>query len=41
MALRYPTKLLHRITDITPELLQEMKVRALLLDVDNTLSDPE
>ena len=41
MALRYPTKLLHRITDITPELLQEMKVRALLLDVDNTLSEPE
>ena len=38
MALRYPTKLFHRITDITPELLAEMNARALLLDVDNTLS---
>lgn len=38
MALRYPTKMLHRITDVSPEILAEMKVRAVLLDVDDTLS---
>lgn len=38
MALRYPTRLLHRITDVSPEILTEMKVRAVLLDVDDTLS---
>lgn len=38
MALRYPTRMLHRITDISPELLKKMKVRAVLLDVDDTLS---
>lgn len=38
MALRYPTRMLHRITDVSPELLAQMKVRAVLLDVDDTLS---
>ena len=34
----YPTKALHRVTEITPELLEAMGVRGLLLDVDDTLS---
>ena len=39
MALRYPTRMLHRITDITPEFLSSLGITALLLDVDNTLSE--
>ena len=39
MALRYPTRMLHRITDITPEFLSTLGITALLLDVDNTLSE--
>ncbi len=39
MALRYPTRMLHRVTDITPEFLSSLGVTALLLDVDNTLSE--
>ncbi len=29
---------LHRVTDITPELLEKMGIRGLLLDIDNTLT---
>lgn len=40
MALLYPTVTLEKVTDITPELLREMGVDAILLDVDNTLAPP-
>lgn len=33
-----PTVALHRVTDITPDLLHELAAEALLLDVDNTLA---
>lgn len=33
-----PNLFLERVTDITPEMLNEIGVKALLLDVDNTLS---
>lgn len=33
-----PTKALTKVTDITPKLLKDMKVEAVLLDVDNTLA---
>lgn len=33
-----PTALQHRVTDLTPEYLRGMGVRALLLDVDNTIA---
>ena len=38
MPLLQPTKWLRRITQITPEMLCTLSVRALLLDVDNTLT---
>ena len=38
MSLFYPTMLKNRITDITLEELQAMGVKALLLDIDNTLT---
>lgn len=38
MPLLYPTIMLKRVSDITPEMLRQMGVRALLLDVDNTLT---
>lgn len=38
MALRLPTVSTKGLLDITPELLRKMKVKAILLDVDNTLS---
>ena len=38
MALQLPTLATKRLLDITPELLHTMQVRAILLDVDNTLS---
>ncbi len=38
MALLLPTVSLEKVTEITPELLRRMRVRALLLDVDNTLA---
>ncbi len=38
MALFRPTCLHDRVTDLSPELLEEMGVRALLLDVDNTIA---
>ncbi len=40
MKLLYPTVTLEKVTDITPELLHEMNVDAILLDVDNTLAPP-
>lgn len=33
-----PTRALTKVTDITPKLLRDMKVEAVLLDVDNTLA---
>ena len=41
MSFCYPTRILHRVTDITPQILMSMGVKALLLDVDNTLSEPD
>ena len=38
MAVFKPTGTLHRVTDITPELLGAMHIRALVLDVDNTMA---
>ena len=38
MKILQPDILLHRVTDITPELLRERHVRGLVLDVDNTLA---
>lgn len=38
MSIFYPTVLKNRITDITAAELEEMGVKALLLDVDNTLT---
>ena len=33
-----PNKMLHRVTDITPETLSKLGAKALALDIDNTLS---
>jgi hypothetical protein len=38
MALRLPTVSAKGLLDVTPELLHKLKVKAILLDVDNTLS---
>lgn len=38
MALLKPSVICSRITDITPQLLEKMKIKALLLDVDNTIT---
>lgn len=38
MACFKPTGTLHRVTDITPDLLKALKIRAIVLDVDNTMS---
>lgn len=38
MPLLTPTKKLHSVVQITPELLASLRVRALFLDVDNTLT---
>nr|WP_319488003.1 YqeG family HAD IIIA-type phosphatase [uncultured Caproiciproducens sp.] len=38
MALFLPTVAVDKVTDITPELIRAMKVRAIILDVDNTLA---
>ena len=40
MGLLTPTVALDHVTDITPEMLKEMGVDAMLLDVDNTLAPP-
>lgn len=38
MSIFRPTKIVERITDVTPSMLHEMDVKAVLLDVDNTLT---
>ncbi len=38
MAVFRPTGTLHRVTDITPALLCAMHIRAIVLDVDNTMA---
>lgn len=38
MSLLIPTSALTKVTDITPEMLHELKIEAVLLDVDNTLA---
>ncbi|MBR2176208.1 MAG: YqeG family HAD IIIA-type phosphatase [Clostridia bacterium] len=40
MALLRPTAALEKVTDITPELLRQLEIDAILLDVDNTLAPP-
>ena len=40
MGLLKPTVAVRMVTDITPELLKQMGVDAILLDVDNTLASP-
>lgn len=40
MGLLKPTAAVEKVTDITPELLKQMKIDAILLDVDNTLAPP-
>ncbi len=40
MKILTPTVALERVTDITPELLRQMDIDAILLDVDNTLAPP-
>ena len=40
MGLLKPTAAVKRVTDITPDLLRQMGVDAVLLDVDNTLASP-
>jgi len=40
LKLLYPTVTLEKVTDITPELLRELQIDAILLDVDNTLAPP-
>lgn len=38
MALFLPTVAVDRVTDITPKLMQALKAKAIILDVDNTLA---
>lgn len=38
MAVLLPTLAVKHVTDITPEMLHVMKVKGMILDVDNTLS---
>lgn len=38
MAILRPNVICSRITDITPELLKKMNIKAILLDVDNTIT---
>jgi HAD superfamily phosphatase (TIGR01668 family) len=38
LALFLPTFAVEKVTDITPELVRSMKVKAIILDVDNTLA---
>ena len=40
MALLLPTYAVPTVLDVSASLLRSMKVRAILLDVDNTLSKP-
>ncbi len=34
----FPKKMVHRVTDISPEYLQQQGIRGLILDIDNTLT---
>lgn len=38
MAIRMPTLATKNLLDVTPEMLQKLRVKAVLLDIDNTLS---
>lgn len=38
MPLFYPTIMLHRVSNITPEMLKKRGIKALILDADNTLT---
>ncbi len=38
MSIFFPTKMLHKISEITPEMMAKLKISALILDVDNTLT---
>ncbi len=40
MKILKPTVAVEKVTDITPELLRQMGIDAILLDVDNTLAPP-
>lgn len=40
MSLLKPTAAMKNVTDISPELLKQLKIDAILLDVDNTLAPP-
>ena len=40
MSLLKPTVALENVTDITPELIRQLGIDAILLDVDNTLAPP-
>lgn len=40
MGLLTPTVAMEKVTDITPELLGQLEIDAILLDVDNTLAPP-
>ena len=37
----YPNKYIKRVEEITIEMLQKNKIKALILDIDNTLIDYE
>jgi HAD superfamily (subfamily IIIA) phosphatase, TIGR01668 len=39
VALFLPSVAVDKVTDVTPQLIRAMKVRAVILDVDNTLAD--
>lgn len=41
MSLLIPTGYVHRVTDITAEDLSALQIRALLVDIDNTLAVPD
>jgi hypothetical protein len=41
LPLLFPTASVHRVTDITLNILRKMHVKALLVDIDNTLALPE
>ncbi len=40
MSLFHPTVALRKVTDISPALLRQLEIDAILLDVDNTLAPP-
>ena len=38
LSIRKPSVMLNRVTDITPDMLKSMGIKAVLLDVDNTIT---